>query len=609
MKEEQSNKTSSFFHHFIVLNSEYIKNKGLKMFLKKVSILILLGLVIFTGCTTSKAPKAPQTIEKGDYSYVKKYMRWYIKEQMQERDIVGLSVALVDDQKIVWQEGFGYEDRAKSLKATPQTRYRAGSITKLINALAVMKLREEGKMDIDKPLKTYLPEFAIKSRFGSTDEITPRNIMTHHSGLLGDWMDRMYSTNPLHYTDYLKLIKDEYVAYPPNKILSYSNLGITLLGHAVEQTAQTSYAKFINTSLFEPMTMNNSYIKTALEGEGASKSYADEKLKDEYPMGKLPAGGLNSSVNDLSHLAMMMNGGGKFKNQTVLEKSSLDEMFKVQNESVALDLGDKTGLGLFMYDKLFGGADRVYHHGGDIGSHHSFFLLSKKSKLGVVVMTNTNSASAWMIAKEMVEKAWESKTGQKIPKDKKEVSRLEKSSELEGTYASMLGKVDIIKKSEGVYITEIMGDTIRLKRGEDNRYHAKYMLFGLIPIGDEQLDNLALYTKEIDGKIVLINDNSLMGVKVEPKPISKAWKERLGTYHIINQLEPKGTQIEKVVAKIEDAFPLLEVNMKSGETLKYILEIVNDDEAIIEGIGRGMRETIRVEDGVFYYMGLGFKRI
>ena len=101
----------------------------------------------------------------------------------------------------------------------------------------------------------------------------------------------------------------------------------------------------------------------------------------------------------------------------------------------------------------------------------------------------------------------------------------------------------------------------------------------------------------------------LMGVKVEPKPISKAWKERLGTYHIINQLEPKGTQIEKIVAKIEDAFPLLEVNMKSGEILKYILEIVNDEEAIIEGIGRGMRETIRVEDGVFHYMGLGFKRM
>ena len=200
-------------------------------------------MAILLGCTTTPEPKAPLSLTQGDYAYVKEYMDWYIKEQMAEKDIVGLSIALVDDQKIVWQKGYGYADKSKQIKVTPQTRYRAGSITKLFNAMAVMKLVEDYKMNIDKPLKRYLPEFSIKSRFGSTDAITPRNIMSHHSGLPGDWLDRMFATNPLPYTEHVGLVKNEYVAYAPNTLLSYSNLGITLLGHAVEKTAGMKYEK------------------------------------------------------------------------------------------------------------------------------------------------------------------------------------------------------------------------------------------------------------------------------------------------------------------------------------------------------------------------------
>ena len=124
----------------------------------KITIPLIVSLALFVGCSGKPEPK-PFTSEVDQYAYAKEYMRWYIKEQMEEQDIVGLSVALVDDQKIVWQEGFGYADKAKKIESTPQTRYRAGSITKLFTAMATMKLVEEGKVDIDKPFKTYLPKF------------------------------------------------------------------------------------------------------------------------------------------------------------------------------------------------------------------------------------------------------------------------------------------------------------------------------------------------------------------------------------------------------------------------------------------------------------------
>lgn len=578
----------------------------------KTCIPIIILLTFFTGCSSPTAPKEPKQINKGDYAYFKEYMNWFIKEQMKEQNIVGLSVALVDNQTIVWQKGFGYEDQEKGIKATKDTIYRAGSITKTINAMAVMKLVEEKKMDIDKPLKTYLPGFSMKSRFGSTDLITPRNIMTHHSGIPSDWLDKMFSTKPIPYNTYVKLIKDEYVAYPPNTILSYSNLAITLLGNAVEKTADTPYPEFIKTSFLQPMNMNNSNIKAALDGEGTSKSYDNGKeIKDEYPISTLPAGALNTTVSDLANLAIMIHNDGKFNNKTILQKDSLNEMLTVQNENTALDLDTKVGLGFFMYDRTFNDVDRIYYHGGDTVNHHAYFTTTEKSKLSVIVMTNTKNANIWVITNEMLKQAREAQTGQKIPSKKIVTTKLSKASDIEGTYATKLGKVDITKEDNGVYQTNIMGKSIQLKMKPDNKYYLKYMLFGVIPISNEMIDNITVYTKNINGKTILIYDNygqkNLFGIKVKPQTISQVWINRAGTYYIVNPQELKSMQIEKVVAKIENNFPILEVTMKTGETLNYILKIISDNEAIIEGIGRRMRETIRVKNGIFYYMGLQFK--
>lgn len=576
-------------------------------------ILVLLLLVFFTACTSSSQPQKPTEIKKGDYTYFKRYMDWFIRKQMEEQNIVGLSVALVDDKTIIWQKGFGYEDKEKKIKATKDTIYRAGSITKTINAMAVMKLAEEKRMDIDKPLKTYLPEFSIKSRFGSTDKITPRNIMTHHSGIPGDWLDKFYSEKPIPYTDYLELIKNEYVAYPPNKISSYSNLAITLLGHAVERTTDTPYDEFIQESFFRPMNMKNSYIKPALEGKGTSKSYANgEEVKDEYPVSKLPSSALNTTVSDLSNLAIMINNNGKFKDKTILHQNTLSKMFQVQNKTVELDLGMKIGLGFYIYDKSFDDLDRIYYHYGDTVNHHASFITTEKSKLSVIVMTNTKNAYINPIAKEILKQARSIKTGEEGLRSKVSKHIVSKNLDIEGTYATNIGKINIIKKDNGLFTTEVMDNLIRLKKENDNKYYAKYMLFGLIPINDDMLNNLSVYTQKIDAKTFLMYEKDgekyLFGVKVKPKTISKTWKNRLGTYFIVNQPEEKSMQVEKVIAKIEDSFLILEVSMKSGESLKYILEIVNDNEAIIDGIGRSMRETIRVKNDIFHYMGLQFKR-
>jgi CubicO group peptidase (beta-lactamase class C family) len=283
----------------------------------------------------------------------------------------------------------------------------------------------------------------------------------------------------------MDLIQNEYVAYAPNTICSYSNLGINLLGNAVEQSSDTKYVKFIDENFFKPLNMKNSSIEEGYEG----KSYKEGGEHKDHPLGMIPAGGLNTSVVDLSNIAIMINANGKFNGNSILESSSLKEMKTVQNEDVALDFGDKVGLGLFMSDKMLGGQDKIYHHGGDIGTHHSFFAMSKNSKLGVIVMSNSDEVSSWSITFEMMKKAYEERIGKKLPKEET-LYKLEKASTLDGTYATTLGKVTFEKKEEGLYETKLMGKNIRLKLGEDNRYHAKYMLLGFIPIRVDELNLL-----------------------------------------------------------------------------------------------------------------------
>jgi len=568
----------------------------------------MLGFLV--GCSTIPEPK-PFHTEADKYAYVKEYMRWYIKEQMEEKGLVGLSVALVDDQKIVWSEGFGYADRENKIKATPQTRYRAGSITKLFTDMAVMKLAEEGKVNIDKPFKTYLPEFSIKSRFGSTDSITPRNIMTHHSGLPGDWLDRMFASNPLPYTEHVKVIKNDYMAYKPNTIFSYSNLAITLLGHSIENVSGMKYAKYVDNVLLTPIGMQHSDLEMALKGEHASKSYTKEKLTNELAIGEVPAGALNTSVVDLAHLAMMINAHGKYRDHQVLKRTTLKKMFTVQNKSVALDVGTEIGLGYFIDSTLLGKKDTVYSHGGNTIAQNDYFCVSPYSKLGVVVMSNNAGIDAMDIANKLLTKAWEAKTGKKV--EKKKTTRAN-ASDFEGIYATMVGKVKMQKERDDTYIAYMDSGTFKLSKTKKGTYKLKYKLLGLIPISNDELDEVELYTDDIEGNHVIVavmkGNTFIAGVKVDkPTNIPLAWKNYVGHYKILNKLEPKKLKIEDVEFTIEEGYPLIKTKFKSGQTLTMILKPINDTEAIIEGLGRSMQETIYMKDGLFHHAGLRFEKI
>ena len=131
----------------------------------KTGATIILLLFVLAGCAAM--PPKPETMARNDYTYTREYISWLVRKEMKKNDVTGLSVALVDDQRVVWAEGFGFADLANQRPATPETIYRVGSISKLFTATAAMQLVEQGKLDIDQPLQRYLQEFSARSRFGS----------------------------------------------------------------------------------------------------------------------------------------------------------------------------------------------------------------------------------------------------------------------------------------------------------------------------------------------------------------------------------------------------------------------------------------------------------
>jgi CubicO group peptidase (beta-lactamase class C family) len=194
-------------------------------------------------------------------------------------------------------------------------------------------------------LRNYLPQFSIKSRFPDTALITPRMLMTHHSGLPGDVLRGMWMENPEPFTNLAGKLKDDYVAYPPNFVMAYSNLGVTLLGHAVQQVAGEDYASHVERTVLRPLEMTHSVLSVRPEAPLMSKGYRNGVETTEVPLRDVPAGGLNSSVRDLSHFLRMVFADGRYGQQQILKPETLAAMLQPQNRNVALDRDLSIGLG------------------------------------------------------------------------------------------------------------------------------------------------------------------------------------------------------------------------------------------------------------------------
>ena len=318
-----------------------------------------------------------------------------IKHEVDDKKLPALSIALVDDQKVVWAAGYGFQDRDKKIPATAETVYRVGSVSKLFTDVAIMQLVEEGKIDIDAPVAKYLPDFKPVYKEGEKP-ITLRMLMAHRSGLIreppvGNYFD---PTEPT-LAKSIESLNGVGLIYPPESRIKYSNAAIGVVGYALEVSQKEKFEKYVQRRVVDALGMKSSSfvptpdVKKRLADAVMWTYHGKEFPAPTFELGMAPPGCMYSTVLDLAKFQSCLFAGGKIGDKQFLKPETIAEMFKPQFAKK----DEKSGFGLGFSVSEFALRQRV-GHGGAIYGFATTFAALPGEKLGVIVVSSRDVSNA-----------------------------------------------------------------------------------------------------------------------------------------------------------------------------------------------------------------------
>jgi len=332
----------------------------------------------------------------------------WLEAQSAYENIPGISMAVVHDQELLWARGFGYADREKKRPATPDTIYGIGSISKLFTSIAVLQLRDQGKLGLDDPLARHLPWFNIKQTYADGPPVTIRGILTHSSGLPRDAAYPYWSAPYSEFPDREQIIKslaDQATVYPAGTHFQYSNLGFALAGELVARVSARDYADYVKEKILVPLGLGDTRPELPEEHRGGRlaagySSVTREGIMNKMPFfqakGIAPAAGFSSTAADLARFAswqFRLLGGGK---EEILRANTLREMQRFQ----WMDPDNTWGLGFTVWNRngtIYAG------HGGICAGYRSQLTLQPKEKIAAVFLTNSSGVNSWIYAQRACE--------------------------------------------------------------------------------------------------------------------------------------------------------------------------------------------------------------
>src|SRR5690606_7023688 len=230
---------------------------------------------------------------------------------MSEHRVPGVSVALVVDGRLQWEDGFGFTDLENFVPARPESVFRLASISKSLTAVAVMQLAEAGKLDLDAPIQTYVPEFPEKQY-----KVTARDLLRHMAGIRHYRADEIGNTR--HYRDMveaLEIFKDDPLLFEPGTRYGYSTYGYTLLGLAVERASGQDFMSYLREHVLEPSGMRRTRdddLGALIPNRARGYDLEDGRLVNAGlfdPSYKVPGGGIVAPAGDLARLAIALQEG------------------------------------------------------------------------------------------------------------------------------------------------------------------------------------------------------------------------------------------------------------------------------------------------------------
>ncbi|MEM3783647.1 MAG: serine hydrolase [Candidatus Bathyarchaeia archaeon] len=325
----------------------------------------------------------------------------FIFEKISKTHLPGLSLAIIEDGELAYSKGFCFRDLEYGLRATPETLYGVGSVTKSFTALSIMQLAEKGKLSLDEPISKYIP-LKLKAK---DEPIRIWHLLCHASGIPalayaealiryvtgagGKWIPIASSE------DLFTFMReaDSWAFSKPGKRWFYLNEGYVILGHVIEKVSGMSYDKYVKANILEPLQMYRSFFKK--EDVEADANVAtpyivtrDGECKEsKHPYGIFADGGLISNVIDLARYILMYLNRGRHNGHAVVSLESVEEMEKPR---VKLPLqvfgGEAYGYGLSIIPNFFG--YKLVGHGGSVLVYTAYIGYVPEKNVGVALLAN-----------------------------------------------------------------------------------------------------------------------------------------------------------------------------------------------------------------------------
>jgi D-alanyl-D-alanine carboxypeptidase len=371
---------------------------------RRVGLAILIGLFTLPLHAESVAQTSSVASVGNDADVLgaERLVSAWIEGQIAYRGLPGVALGVVSDQTLVWSKGFGFADIKAKLPMTAMTKFRMASNSKLFTAIAIMQLREEGKLGLDDPVVRYLPWFKAKPAGDDDGPITIEQLLSHSSGLQREAGDHWSSYNFPTTEELKRLYSERQAAFAPSVRWKYSNLGFAVAGLVVEQVSGQRWADYVEQSIFKPLGMRNSSVDK--NASGLAVPYGrrmPDGTREVLPFvdarGMAAATGVTSNVEDMAKFISAQFRRGPRGGAQIVSSGSWREMLRVR--SVEENWTGGTGLG-FDVKRV---KDKTYiGHGGGYPGNTTQTLIQLDDKVGVIVLTNTGDSYPADIAQQLM---------------------------------------------------------------------------------------------------------------------------------------------------------------------------------------------------------------
>ena len=328
----------------------------------------------------------------------------FFKERSTAHGIVGASLRVVGEEGLLHHTSFGSRDRAAGVPVEESTIYHWASITKTMTGIAILQLRDRGRLSLDDSILRYVPELeAVHNSFGPMSAITLRQLLSHTAGFrAGTWPfggDKPW--HPLEPTDWSQLVSMmpyTEVEFSPGSKYSYSNPGLVYLGRVIEKISGEPFEQYIQKNILTPLEMTRAFFDHApyhLLNDRSHSYFLSKGHLSEAPFDfdtgiTVSNGGLNAPLGDMEkYVRFLMGHAGTPQGAAVLSRASLEEMWK----PVALveTVGDdRVDMGLCFFIETRSGR-RLIGHSGSQNGFISHLYLDAASHAGYVVSFNTEA--------------------------------------------------------------------------------------------------------------------------------------------------------------------------------------------------------------------------